>query len=79
MPVVIPACSPAGRDLLCNNVSQTQYFRPVTPMRKLDLNKKGVPVHGDPELYPVHKNGHCQEKHGTFLLMRSYFIGRRLR
>lgn len=43
MPVVIPACSPAGRDLLCNNVSQAQYFRPVTPMRKLDLNKKAYP------------------------------------
>ncbi len=66
MPVMIPACSPAGRDLLCNNVSQAQYFRPVTPMRKLDLNKKGVPVHDDPELYPVHKADHCQEKHGTF-------------
>ena len=43
MPVVMPACSPAGRDLLCNNVSQAQYFRPVTPVRKLDLNKKAYP------------------------------------
>lgn len=66
MPVVIPACSPAGRDLLCNNVSQAQYFRPVTPMRKLDLNKKAYPFTVIQKLCPVHKNGHCQEKHGTF-------------
>lgn len=78
MPVVIPACSPAGRDLLCNNVSQAQYFRPVTPMRKLDLNKKAYPFTVIQNCVRFIKTTTVRRNTGRFI-DEIILIGRRLR
>lgn len=78
MPVVIPACSPAGRDLLCNNVSQAQYFRPVTPVRKLDLNKKAYPFTVIQNCVRFIKTATVRRNTGRFI-DEIILIGRRLR
>ena len=78
MPVVIPACSPAGRDLLCNNVSQSQYFRPGTPVRKLDLNKKAYPFTVIQNCVRFIKTATVRRNTGGFI-DEIILIGRRLR